>query len=65
MTTKNWTQLHPKYSGKWVAFSDDHQTVISSAIALKTVISQAKRLGIDNPLVFKVPSRNLPYVGQI
>lgn len=65
MKVIDWTHLHPKYAGKWVAFADDEETVIGSAKTLPVTIKQAQKKGHQSPLVFKVPREMLPYVGAV
>jgi len=60
----NWTQLFKKYKGQWVALKDDERTVITHAKALEDVIDKSSRLGFDNPLLFKVPTKIANYIGS-
>jgi hypothetical protein len=64
MKPVNWTHLHPKHAGNWVAFAQDRKTVVGSAKNLKTAIRQANQKGYTNPSVYKVPKDLLAYVGQ-
>ena len=64
MVTKNWTPLFKKYKGQWVALKDDEVTVISHGAVAKKVIDDASRKGFDKPILFKVPSKILTYVGS-
>lgn len=64
MKPKDWTHLHPKYAGKWVAFADDEETVVAAAKTLKTLMKRAERIGYEHPLTFKVPKEVVLYVGS-
>ena len=64
MKTKDWTHLHPKYAGKWVAFAEDEETVVADAKSLKTVIKKAQKKGYKLPYTFKVPEEMVLYVGS-
>ncbi|MBU1323486.1 hypothetical protein KKE48_00310 [Patescibacteria group bacterium] len=64
MKAKDWTHLFPKFAGLWVAFGKDEETVVSSAKSLKNTVKRAEEKGFKMPLLFKVPSEFLPYVGS-
>lgn len=64
MKSINWSHLFPKYEGKWVAFATDQKTVLGSGSTLKTAISNAKKNGNKNPIMFKVPVGMNAYVGS-
>lgn len=64
MKPNNLSHLFPKYEGKWVAFTNDQVTVVGSGATLKTAISKAKKIGYNNPIMFKVPSGMQAYVGS-
>lgn len=63
MKVKNWTHLYPKYAGLWITFKDDETTIASSAKSLKSAINKAEKLGVENPLAYKVPQKPSFYVG--
>lgn len=63
LTQRKKTPLYPKYAGFWVALASDESTVVASAERLKPAVSKAKKQGVNNPLMFKVPTEMLPYVG--
>ncbi len=52
-----------KYRGLWVGLTDDEQTVIASGKTVAEVMDQAKKQGHEQPILFRVPSDLLPYVG--
>jgi len=59
----DWTPIYKKYKGKWVGLGPDYKTVVSNGNSVKVVLEQAKKKGIK-PILFKVPSEVLPYVGK-
>ena len=63
MKAINWTHLMPKYLGQWVALAGDEVTVVGSGKTLKTAMKKAVSAGHKTPLMFKVPSEMLAYVG--
>jgi len=64
MKPKNWSDIHLKYPGQWIAFGLDQETVIANAHSLKNTLKKAKKQGFNKASVFKVPAQPLPYVGQ-
>ena len=63
MTAKNWTHLHPQYAGKWVALAADETTVVGSGPSIKIAIKTAKKKGLEEPILFRVPQDMYPYAG--
>jgi len=63
-TLINWSHLHPKYAGQWVAFADDEKTIVSASLEFSTAISTAIKQGYKSPIMFKVPQSPVAYVGQ-
>jgi hypothetical protein len=60
----NIEKLIKKFAGKWVALSDDSMKVVASSKSAKTVYNKAKKEGYDIPKLFKVPVKDLPYIGN-
>ena len=56
------SQVYKKYKGLWVALVNDTQ-VISADKSVRKVVEEAKKKGYENPLLFKVPKNDLPFVG--
>lgn len=56
-----WISKHSKelkrYSGKWVALKAE-KGIIASGNSVKEVMDVAKKKGIENPLVTKVPRKD-------
>jgi hypothetical protein len=63
-TAAEWVQRNQakigKHKGKWLAVS--RSGIVASSGDFDTVFVQARQRGIDNPLVFKVPSSGRPKV---
>ena len=56
------SQVYQKYKGLWVALVNDTE-VVSADKSVRKVVEQAKKKGYDNPLLFKVPKNDLPFIG--
>ncbi len=56
------THVYQKYKGLWVALIHDTE-VISADKSVRKVVEEAKKKGYDQPLLFKVPKNDLPFVG--
>lgn len=61
----NWTSIFEKYPGKWVALKKDEKTVVSAAKNAKVAFEKARKAGVKVPILLKVPTESLPYVGQL
>ncbi len=59
----DWTNICKKYKGLWVALLDDEQTVVGSGQTLKEAIGKAQKSGYADPIMMRVPTRILPYIG--
>lgn len=62
MEAINLDNLIKKYKGLWVALTDSYK-VISADKTAKKVHEEAKKQGYKEPILFKVPQKNLPFVG--
>lgn len=60
----DWTHIFKKYKGKWVALKDDQKTVVGAGSSLQKAVDEAKKKGFKNPILFKVPTEVLPYIGS-
>ena len=60
----SWELIFEKYPGKWVAFKEDHKTVVAVSKNAKEAYDNAKDSGIKVPFLFKVPKESLPFVGS-
>ena len=61
---KDFTKIVEEYKGKWVALTEDEEKVISFGESARDVLNKAKKEGIKEPILFKVPLSILPYVGM-
>ena len=59
----DWTQIYKKYKGKWVALKDDEQTVVGSGAKAKDALEEARQKGYDHPILHRVPTKLITYVG--
>jgi len=59
----DFTKIVKEYKGKWVALSENEKKVVSSGKSAKETLEKAKKQGLENPILFKVPVALLPYVG--
>ncbi len=60
----DWTKIYKKYKGLWVALKDDKKTVIASGKTVKQVMARAQEKGHVQPILFRVPTKVIPYVGS-
>ena len=59
----DWTKIYKKYKGFWVGLKNDRVTVVASGKTVREVLSQSKKKGFPNPILFRVPEEIVPYVG--
>ena len=59
----DWTKIYKKYKGLWVALLDDEKTVVGSGDSLEKALDQAWKKGHKNPIIMRMPTEILPYVG--
>jgi len=62
--TIDWTKIYRKYKGLWVALLDDEKTVVGSGKTLGEALKKAAKKGYKNPIVMRVPTEIIPYVGS-
>ena len=60
----DWTKIYEKYKGLWVALKDDEKTVVASGKTAKEALKKAQEKGYEKPIMFRVPIRIIPYVGN-
>ena len=60
----NWTNICKKYRGQWVALKDDEKTVVASGKTAKQAWEKAQDKGYKKPIMFRVPTEIIPYVGS-
>ena len=54
--------IFKKYKGLWVALTDTYK-VISADESVRKVTEDAKQRGYPRHILFKVPKKNLPFIG--
>lgn len=59
----DWTNIYRKYKGLWVALKSDEKTVVASGKTAKEVWDKARKKGFQKPILTRMPSKLLPYVG--
>lgn len=59
----DWTKIYKKYKGLWVALLDDERTVVGSGKTLHEALKEADKKGHKSPIVMRVPTKIIPYVG--
>jgi len=60
----DWTKIYTKYKGMWVALKNDEKTVVASGKTAKEALSSARNNGFHDPILHRVPTEVLPYVGS-
>ena len=58
------TSVVKKYRGMWVAYKDDRKTVVGSGKTAKAALEKAKKAGYEDPILARIPSRVINYVGS-
>lgn len=57
----NWTHIYKKYKGSWVGLAEDEVTVVASGKTVKEVMEKSRKKGSHMPLLFKVPTKIIPF----
>ena len=59
----DWTDICIQYKGLWVGLKDDEKTVVASGKTVKDVMEKARKKGYAQPILFRVPTKIIPYIG--
>lgn len=59
----DWTEIHKKYRGQWVAFKQDQRTVVAHGKTLRAVHQRALEAGVKKPIMSLVPKETVTFVG--
>jgi len=59
----DWTKIYKRYKGLWVALDKDEKAVVASDKEAKKAFDKAQKKGVKVPILFKVPTEIIPYVG--
>lgn len=63
--TIDLTKICEQYKGLWVALKEeDQQTVVASGETVQEVMKQAQEKGYQQPVLFRVPTEVMPYIGS-
>jgi hypothetical protein len=60
----DWSKIYKKYKGLWVALKPDERTVVASGKTAKEALEGSRSKGFQNPILHRVPTEVLPYVGS-
>lgn len=58
------TKVYKRYKGLWVALLDDEKTVVGSGESLEKALKEANKNGHKHPIIMRMPTEILPYVGS-
>lgn len=59
----DWTKICKKYKGLWIGLKEDEKTVVAAGKTVREVMKEAQKKGYDKPILFRVPTKIIPYVG--
>lgn len=65
MKTIDWTKLYEKYKGRWVALSEDNETVVGSGPTAKEALDQTHRNGFTDAAITYVPTEMITFAGTV
>lgn len=57
------TSVSRKYKGLWVGLKKDQQTVVAAGKTAREALEKARKKGFAHPILFRVPTKVLPYIG--
>ena len=60
----DWTKLHRRFKGRWIALRDDEKTVIGTGKTAKEATEKARKKGVKDPILARIPDRFITYVGS-
>lgn len=61
----DWTYISEKYKGLWIGLKEDQKTVVASGKTVKEVMAKARKKGHGKPILFRVPTEVIPYIGSL
>lgn len=59
----DWTKIYQKYKGSWIALKDNEKEVIASGKSIDEVMKKSKIKGYSLPILLKVPTKMVAYIG--
>lgn len=60
----NWKNISKNYKGKWVALKKDELSVIAVGESASEALDKARKSGYSNPILTKIPSEIISYIGN-
>ena len=63
MKAIDFTPIFKKYRGLWVALTEDQRKVIAAGKRAKDALEKAQKKGITRPILLRVPTEMIYYVG--
>ena len=60
----DWTLIFKKHKGKWVALKDNETTVVGVGDTAKQALEEAAAKGYEKPILTKVPTQIITYIGN-
>ena len=61
----DWTKIYERYKGFWVALDEDEVTILAEGKTAQEALEKARERGYNDPILFRVPTQVLPYVGGV
>jgi len=61
----DYSPIFKKYSGQWVALKSDERTVVAASRSANKAFKGARNEGIKEPVLFKIPTQSVPYIGIV
>jgi len=62
MVVIDMRKIEKKYVGCWVALNESRTKVAGYGNSIETALAKAKKKGIKDPILTKIPSENLGYL---
>jgi len=62
MAVIDMRKIEKRYMGLWVALNDSRTRVAAYGDTIEDALSKAKKKGIKDPILTKIPSENLGYL---
>ncbi len=62
LKSQDLSKILNKYSDEWVALKPETTDVVAAGNNLKTVIEEARKTGVDTPVITRVPKDYGTYI---
>jgi hypothetical protein len=59
----DWAKIYKKYKGLWVVLDEKERRVVAFDRNAKKAFEKAQKKGVKIPILFKVPSKTISYIG--